>query len=224
MTEGEVITLRCPPPTEQLSYGDLILPQGIPTEFMVNKTLLCWYSAFFRGCFETQGTKLSLIEMEDVNSAVLQSYIFYMYRHQIRFADGEKPSLRHMPLLIDLYIFADKYDTVSHRNEILKEVWALLVNHQIGRWPWAAIGKAFDRLPVTAMLYKLLMTKVCAVLVGSDRDRCSMIIAHLPPEAAVSVMHYLASDNMQRATLCPQYDARITSSVKMPKEYLERKE
>lgn len=208
----------------QLTYGDLVLPQDIPTEFVVNKALLSWFSDFFRGCSELQGAKLSIIELKDVDAAILQGYVFYLYKRQIRFADGEKTTLDHVPLLIDLYIFADKYDSMLHRNEVVDRVWVLLAYDEVDQWPWAAIGKAFSHLPVTAMLYKLLMADVCYVLEGSDRDMCSMIITHFPPEAAISVMHYLVSKTAQRALLCPQYEPRTASGLKAPKEYIERKE
>lgn len=193
---------------------------------MVNKALLCSYSDFFRGFFEVQGSEVSVIELKDVSAAVLQGYVFYLCKLLIRFADGERMSLDHMPLLIDLYIFADKYDSMFHRNQVVDRVWALLEYDQVDQWPWPAIGKAFTHLPVTAMLYKLLMAEVCYVLVRSESDRntCSMVILHLPPEAAVSVMHYLPSTAIQRAELCPHYEARTTSSTRAPKEYLECKD
>ncbi|KAJ8606405.1 hypothetical protein MRB53_040988 [Persea americana] len=157
----------------------------VDRDFAINKALSCYYSAFFKGCFEAQERDPSPIELEDVTDAVLQAYIFCLCKRCIRFPDGQKLVLRHVPLLVDLYIFADKYDTKDVRNKVVEEV--------------------------------------CGAFMDSDRDSCSMMIAHLPSEATISVVHYLASDQVQRTSLCPRYKPRVTTSVKAPKEYLECK-
>lgn len=161
LDSGELITLRLCPSAQ--TYNIL-------------KAKLYEHSGFFRGLFacSTENDTLQPIDLNDTSAKVLQGIIANLYDQVLSFDNhdyGYGWSLTDdLAYLVDLYLFADKYDFQQVRNSCIKTVYeaiqrdkdSSLNGFKLGDEIWPPLAKAFTGLPPTAKLHQLLLTWLCA--------------------------------------------------------------
>lgn len=139
------------------------------------KAMLCRYSAYFRGLLHLDlSNPLHTIDLEDVSIEVMTSLLGWLYHDNIYFlhkTQDQARSWEDLPHLVDIYIFADKYDFLQVRNRAVKYLKDDLIS--LGTDPkdfttktWQAVGKALNHLPQTAKFRALLLGWLCTRLLG----------------------------------------------------------
>lgn len=141
--------------------------------FSILKAMLCRYSAYFRGLLQLD---LSLnptntIDLDDVSIEVMTSVLGWLYHDDLYFLHkNSKPlDFKDLAHIVDVYIFADKYDCVGIRNVCAFHFQDIIGNDtaqpkDFTEEIWHAFDKAFTRLPETAKFRQFLLSWLCFTL------------------------------------------------------------
>lgn len=155
-------------------------------EYHVNKPLLCEKSAFFAKAFQQGGMKESVngrIELHDIAQSVLQVFICWVYTGDIQFLDGsELISHNNFPFLVQLYKFADVYDTLNLRNDIVKKYYGQERNRSNASLTVGSTGRALQALRQGSKLYSLILDLMLLSSI-KDGETVKKICRQFPLEA-----------------------------------------
>ncbi|KAJ8606407.1 hypothetical protein MRB53_040990 [Persea americana] len=163
------------------------------------KAMLCRYCSYFRGLlFLDLSNPTNTIDLEDVSIEVMTSLLGWLYHKDLYFlhkTQDQARSFEDLSHLVDIYIFADKYDFVRIRNQCVKYLRQNLIPS--GTFPkdfttmtWQAFGKAFSHLPQTAKFRTLLLGYLCYYLLNSskfDTATFDRMAASLPTHVFVEI-------------------------------------
>lgn len=96
------------------------------------------------------------IELHEVTQSVLEAFISWVYTGDIQLPDGsEKISNKTFPLVVQLYNFADVYDTIDLRNEIVSKIF--LRSFGEDSWSLEKAGEALRLLRRGSKLYRWIL-------------------------------------------------------------------
>lgn len=209
VTQGKLATLQCPKSAEP---------------FTVSKAALCRHSAFFRGYFMIENLDTSAVIIEDVKATILQAYVFFIHEGEIAFGDGQALGLEHASLLVDLYIFADKYDTAILRNKIIRKFWVLVGEAELSEYPWAAIKKATHSLPVSANLFKVILLHLSDGLQYEEHTEefADRIMSCCSPVAASLLLQHFVRNPPAKKTPWPRPSYYAGDDERIMQPYLEK--
>lgn len=125
------------------------------------------------------------IELPDVSSDILEIYIYWIYNRVIVLPDGSDSENLHSGNLltfVDLYVFADLYDTRELRNDIVKATLECTSSDMLD---YEVVGQALHKLPQKSKLYALLLMDMQSPggLDLTDEYSCEQLSMHFPREA-----------------------------------------
>lgn len=96
----------------------------------VVKELLCHHSKYFDKAFSFDSGLESLsnsIVLEDVTESTFQSFVNWLHLREITFDNGETDvTVSNIKEAVELFIFADKYDTKKLRNMCIGLIFGFL--------------------------------------------------------------------------------------------------
>ncbi|KAJ9641780.1 hypothetical protein H2199_004992 [Coniosporium tulheliwenetii] len=141
--------------------------------FVIHKDLLYYHSAYFRNLFKGSfiEAKSSVMQVEDTTVETFGHFVEWLYTtvarrplpacHRVAtsFVDPANPDPPSLDELLDVYIFADRYNICLLRNDVMKS-W------QYRNYNWGTIcnelcedmiKKAFDKLPHSSTLCRYIV-------------------------------------------------------------------
>lgn len=174
---------------------------GSTNEYEVNLGLLRKHSAFFRKAFdESIGMKEAMegcIELQDVSSEMLQTYLYWLYDRTILLPDGsdsQDMDSSNYFTFIELYNFADLYDTCGLRNDIVRAFMRYL--ERVGM-DYKSVGATLRKLPRSSKFYAMLLAHVQMDLDLHLEDHCEAISRYFPREAIRILIHAFVTNTMR---------------------------
>lgn len=208
--------------------------------FRVPRGLLCPKSAYFKSAFRKEtfkeGREHSIELSSDVSEWVLQCFLGWVYtqrifwqpqprelkqwRYETAFEHSDDEDDPQIPVtwpwevIIQLYVFGDRYDTKGFRNAIMDV--ALLKALQVEPRSYLPPGikqqaQAYKRLPATSELYRLMLEiGVHEVEKTASADQWSpeALGRHLPSEALATL--YCLASRLSLKLACPACKAGHT--------------
>lgn len=151
-------------------------------DYDVSLGLLRKHSAFFAKAFDSD-MKESVegrVELHDVTSEVLETFIYWLNEHVVQLPDGSE-SVTDSNLLnfVDVYNFADLYDTRGLRNDVVKAY----ISTCRTTYSLATFGQALHKLRSTSKFYDAILRSSESKLKLSDESTTSTICSEFPRDA-----------------------------------------
>lgn len=177
--------------------------------FNVVEAILCQKSAYFRNLLKLDLTTnpKNTIDLGDVSIEVMTSFMCWLYHDNMWYLNKDSfedcPSLGELGHLIDIYIFATKYDTIGLRNACVRCFFKFA---EIDETPpkefttetWQVLGKAFSSLPRTAKFYGPLLGWLCFNLTDKppkfDDAAFVRMVASLPTAVLMEILKVYTDD------------------------------
>lgn len=171
---------------------------GSSKEYEVNLGLLRKHSAFFRKAFDKDtGMKEAIegcIELQDVTSEMVQTYIYWLYDRTILLPDGsesEDMSESNFLTFPELYVFADIYDTRALRNDIVEAFIPFIEEKGLTT---ESYGAALRKLPQTSKLYGLILCHFQSSLDLHNPGHCEALAKCFPREVIGTVTYQYVTE------------------------------
>lgn len=151
-------------------------------------------SAFFKKTLADFGMKesrLNCVQLHDVGKDTLETFLYWIHTREILFADGsETVTCINFTSFVDLYLFADCYDTRELRNSVVKAIYqkAKLLQASLSH---KVLGDVLHKLRPSSRLFMLLTTLVSSDLGVTLRAHASNICEYYPKEALGEIIVHL---------------------------------
>lgn len=139
------------------------------------------------------------VELHDAKIATLESFIYWVNEHVIQLADGSEAITKgNLSKFVELYNFADFYDTRELRNDILKEFCCNTPKLEL---EYEQIGKTLYLLRPNSSLYKALLAVAhCGLDLKKDYV-ISEICDHFPSDAIKVLIKNFTTKQLKAASL-----------------------
>ncbi|KAF2499044.1 hypothetical protein BU16DRAFT_523640 [Lophium mytilinum] len=183
---------------EQTIVTVTVGPNGTPFNF--HRGLLCRCSGFFRGAFKGSFKEAGdrSVHLDDVSVLTMQQFMQWIYNSAfltgpatIASFNGPSHELLTPDEMLDLYVFADRYEIVTLRNDIVYALRVVMYNVQTGSYgkdlPLAFVERAYERLPHTSTLCKWLRWHMSVMWAPDLMDEDVEKYAYLPASFLLGV-------------------------------------
>lgn len=159
---------------------------------MIHKEILCQQSPYFKAAFTDhwkEGQE-NLITLNEVNPGLLSAFVMdWFYTGQLlkKYSAGNG---RTDLLLVEAYIFADRYDVPGLRREIVDNFYTACISEKENTLVrYKVIVKAFNNLPATSKLCCFLLDLYAGYWTSSmDDDEEQCLREKLPMSFVMSLM------------------------------------
>lgn len=155
---------------------------GHSPDYDVSLSLLQKHSDFFAKTFKVNMKESTegCVELRDVTSEVLETFIYWLNEHVIQLPDGSE-SITDSNLLdfVDVYNFADLYDTRELRNAVI----TLFLSTWRTDYTLATLGRALHRLRSTSKFYEAILRSSEFRLDLADESVTLIICSEFPQDA-----------------------------------------
>ncbi|KAJ9666152.1 hypothetical protein H2201_003831 [Coniosporium apollinis] len=160
--------------------------EGTEKSFLVDKALLCFYSVYFRntcmGAFSEADERATRVE--GTSLITFRRFMKWLYTRKIIVYANPKEDRLDLAQrsLLNLYIFADRYDVRHLRNNVMR-AWVSLRVQRPGRCSYEVVVKAFGNLPTNSAFCRFLVRDFGDRWVPRADDECErMLWSRLPTE------------------------------------------
>lgn len=214
----------------------IVVIQVDDERFNLHKDLLIACSPYFRAAFEGgfKEAKDSILTLEDIKALTMQNFMDWLYFDQlpqhpdeIRSENDDTPFTTieaylgrfRLPFL-DLYLFADRFDVPNLRKAFMELQHSYYTQNEICVPDYGEIILAFQRLPASSPLCRLLVDLYTLRWgPGHDDKREEGARRYAPAEFLEAVMTGIGQErqNMKREK------GYVTPSIKPIEDYYERR-